>query len=226
MGFFANALWNKIFKKESLVNSSSPCIEEESTTNKFIIGRDEMLSDGVAFFHELAKNNLNNIVIICIGTDKWIFDSLGPFVGSILKSRGFSFPVYGTIDDPIHAINLEDSLIKIRNNHPNGFFIGIDACYSDENSQFEIHLRDCPIHPGAGTNKKLPVVGNVSIVGLIAISDTYAKLHEIRLKDVICIANKISDIIMELVKDYNFNSFPEEYKYEPQNNSTFSGSIL
>lgn len=202
MSFFDNILWNKIFKKDSLVDSSSSYTKEESQTKKFIIGKDETLYNGVAFFHELIKDNLDNLVIVCIGTDKWIFDSLAPFVGSILESRGFDFPIYGTIESPIHAINLEDSLTKIKNNHPDGFFIAIDACYGHEESQFEIHLRDYPVHPGAGTNKHLPDVGNVSIVGIIAVSDDDIKLHEIRLRDVICMANKIVDILMNSVESY------------------------
>jgi putative sporulation protein YyaC len=210
MGFFSNIPWNKILKKEYLGHSAYSYIEEESTTKKFIIEKDETLYNGTAFFHELIKDNLNNLVVVCVGTDKWIFDSLAPFVGSILESKGFSFPIYGTIESPIHALNLEDSLIKIKNNHPDGFFIGIDACCGDEESQFEIHLRDYPIHPGAGINKKLPNVGYVSIVGVIAISDSDNKLHEIRLRDVICMANKISDIIMESVESYKSNDLRKD----------------
>ncbi|MBV7275350.1 spore protease YyaC [Clostridium sp. PL3] len=195
MGFFNNILRSKVFKKEHISYA-----EKKSTTKNFIIYKDETLYKGVEFFRELIKSNLDNIVVICIGTDKWIFDSLAPFVGSILESRGFSFPVYGTIEHPIHAINLEDFLIKIKNNHPNGFFIGIDACYSDKSSLFQIHLRDYPIHPGTGTNKILPSVGDISIVGIIAINDNDAYLHEIRLKDVLFMANKIADILIESVE--------------------------
>lgn len=202
MSFFSNILWSKLFKKTHIIYPT----KENSTINKFIIGKDETLCNGISFFHKLIEDNLNNIVVICIGTDKWIFDSLAPFVGSILESRGFEFPVYGTIEHPIHAINLKNSLIKIKKNHPNGFFIGIDACYSDEDSQLEIHLRDCPIHPGAGTNKKLPNIGDVSIVGIIAVTDNDNKLHEIRLRDVICMANKIADIIMNSVESYTSNN--------------------
>lgn len=199
--------WNKVFKKGLLDYLEYSCTEEEGAMKKFIIQKDETFYNGAAFFHELIKDNLNNLVIICIGTDKWIFDSLAPFVGSILESRGFDFPVYGTIESPIHAINLEPSLIKIKNNHPDGFFIAIDACYGNEESQFEIHLSDHPIHPGAGANKKLPDVGDVSIVGIIAISDNDTKLHEIRLKDVICMANKIADLIMDSVESCKSNDF-------------------
>lgn len=210
MNFFNYIPWNRIFKKEHPGHSEYSHIEKESISKKLIIGEDETLSNGTAFFRELIKDNLNDLVVVCVGTDKCIFDSLAPFVGSILECRGFRFPVYGTIESPIHAINLENSLIKIKNNHPYGFFIGIDACCSNEECEFEIHLRDYPIHPGASTNKKLPSVGNVSIVGIMSVNNINDMLNKIRLRDVICMANKIADIIMGAVESYEPNDLHKD----------------
>src|SRR5690606_31826424 len=50
--------------------------------------------------------------IVCVGTDRSTGDSLGPFIGSVLlrqKDKGFippSVSVYGTIHEPVHALNL------------------------------------------------------------------------------------------------------------------------
>lgn len=202
MSFFNNLPWNKNFYKEYTYDSEYCCTEKKAATKQFIIKKDEAIYDGATFFHELIKDNLNNMVVICIGTDKCVFDSLAPFVGSILKYKGFDFPVYGTIENPIHAINLEASLAKIKDEHPNGFFIGIDACYGDEASQFEVRLRNYPIQPGTGINKILPYVGSASIIGIIAVSDDDTNLYSIRLRDVISMANKIADILIESVKGY------------------------
>ncbi|EET87703.1 sporulation protein YyaC [Clostridium carboxidivorans P7] len=209
MGLFSSIYQSRILKKEYTSSLESSYTETKSS-KKFIVEKNETYYNGAAFFHELIKDNLSNLVVICIGTDKCIFDSLAPFVGSILKSRGFSLPIYGTIENPIHAVNISHSLIEIKKNHPNGFFIAIDACFSNKESQFQIHLRNYPIHPGAGVNKKLPSTGDVSIVGTIAVSNDDVKFSDIRLNDVLHMANKIADIIMEAVKSDKFDDLHKD----------------
>lgn len=87
-------------------------------------------------------------IIVCIGTDKCIGDCLGPLVGTLLKENSFPIPIYGTLADPIHALNLEKSIYEIKRIYPYSTIIGIDACLGDANSIGEIHVRDFPIHPG------------------------------------------------------------------------------
>lgn len=112
-----------------------------------------------------------NTVIICIGTDKCIGDCLGPLVGTFLKDSFFPLPVYGTIESPIHALNIDKRIKEIKKLHANASIIGIDACLGDIKSIGEIHTRDYPIHPGKGVGKSLPEVGDTSIIGIIDSSD-------------------------------------------------------
>lgn len=112
-----------------------------------------------------------NTVIVCIGTDKCIGDCLGPLVGTFLKESFFPLPVYGTIESPIHALNIDNRINEIKKLHPNASIIGIDACLGDSKSIGEIHTRDYPIHPGKGVGKSLPDVGTISIIGIIDSSD-------------------------------------------------------
>lgn len=114
----------------------------------------------------------DNTVIVCIGTDKCIGDCLGPLVGTFLKDSFFPLPVYGTIESPIHALNIEKRIKEIKSIHPNASIIGIDACLGDTKSIGEIHTRDYPIHPGKGVGKSLPDVGTASIIGIIDSSDS------------------------------------------------------
>ena len=53
-------------------------------------------------------------IIVCIGTDKCIGDCLGPLVGTLLKENSFPIPIYGTLANPIHALNLEKSIYEIK----------------------------------------------------------------------------------------------------------------
>ena len=59
------------------------------------------------------------LVFLCIGSDRITGDSLGPLIGYQLSpycSRVFH--VYGTLDDPVHALNLPDRISYIHSRHP------------------------------------------------------------------------------------------------------------
>lgn len=106
-------------------------------------------------------------IIVCIGTDRYIGDCLGPLVGTLLTYKHFPLPVYGTIEEPIHALNINNKLNQIKSDHPKCTIIGIDACLGDINNIGEIQVRDFPIHPGKGVGKSLPNVGETSVVGIV-----------------------------------------------------------
>ncbi|GAA0864403.1 spore protease YyaC [Paraclostridium tenue] len=108
-----------------------------------------------------------NTVIVCIGTDRAIGDSLGPLVGTMLKNSNYKYPVYGTLDKPIHALNIYESLQSIKKKHPKGNFLAIDACLGSKNNIGNLQIRKGPILPGKGVGKKLPEIGNYSIVGIV-----------------------------------------------------------
>ena len=62
----------------------------------------------------LPFGNYRKVVIICIGTDRSTGDSLGPLIGTFLEEVGLQrFHLYGTLDEPVHAINLEEKLKQI-----------------------------------------------------------------------------------------------------------------
>jgi len=118
------------------------------------------------------KDELNtNTIIVCIGTDRCIGDCLGPLIGSMLEEKFFPLPVYGTIANPIHALNLDSKLSDIKSKHPNSKIIGIDACLGPPNKIGEVQVRDYPINPGKGVGKSLSPVGDISIIGIVDSSD-------------------------------------------------------
>ena len=116
----------------------------------------------------VLKDIINeNTIIVCIGTDRAIGDALGPLVGTMLKNSDFKYPVYGTLDSPIHALNIYESIEEIKKRHPKGELLAIDACLGSKNSIGNIQVRKGPILPGKGVGKKLPEVGSHSIVGIV-----------------------------------------------------------
>jgi putative sporulation protein YyaC len=145
----------------------------------------------------LLPENINRpIVIVCIGTDRSTGDALGPLVGTKLKEKKqSSFHVYGTLDEPIHAVNLEEQLSFIKKKHIDSFIIGIDACLGRLKSVGDITINEGPLKPGAGVKKELPDVGEIHITGIVNVSGfmEYLVLQNTRLSLVMKLANTIAD---------------------------------
>lgn len=115
--------------------------------------------------------DFNNIVFLCIGTDRSTGDALGPLTGSHLTElRTFPFPVIGTLETPLHALNLEQQLKKLQANNPDAFIVAIDACLGQGSSIGQLLFQNEPIKPGQAVGKELPEVGHVSIKGIVNVA--------------------------------------------------------
>ena len=75
-------------------------------------------------------------VVLCIGTDRVTGDSLGPLVGTFLHAYGSDryLSIYGTLDFPVHALNLEDACRQIKKKHPRNLIIAVDASLGTKKS--------------------------------------------------------------------------------------------
>ena len=138
-------------------------------------------------------------VYMCIGTEKVFSDSLGPRVGTLLNENMHcpSF-IYGLMDSNITAENLLYSYNFIKALHPNNVIVVIDAAVGASEQIGKIQLCDGGITPGAATNKNLPVVGDVGIVGIVAekgMGDFYT-LNSAKDKLVESVAHFIADAIL------------------------------
>ena len=142
----------------------------------------------------LSKNLKDDCLIFCIGTDRYIGDCLGPLTGTFLSKLDISVPVLGTLDNPIHAVNLSKNLYETKNKYPNHKIIAVDACLGNEDSIGSIQIKSGPIHPGKGVGKRLPPVGDFSIVGIVDSSEAgeFLSMHNIRLSLVMKMAEVIT----------------------------------
>ena len=138
-----------------------------------------------------------NIVILCIGTDRATGDCLGPLVGESLKNMLPQVPIYGNLEHPIHALNLEETIETIYNNYDNPFVIAIDSSLGVPEHIGYITLSHSPLLPGKGLNKKLPAIGNLSITGIVNIAGfpNSVLLQSTRLHTVVQLANCIAAAI-------------------------------
>lgn len=159
----------------------------------------------------IIKNRLNEIitkdtVFCCIGTDKHIADSYGPFVGTFLKENNIE-KVFGTIEYPLHAVNLEERMDRILSKYDNNNIIGIDASLSVLQDVHKIIINDVPIHPGRGVGKNLSGIGKYSVLFTVASSrNVFNDLldpHNIRIYDIIRHSKTLANIISEIVKEKN-----------------------
>lgn len=149
---------------------------------------------------EILKNN-ENIVIMCIGTDRSTGDSLAPLVGTFI-SRRIDVPVIGTLEDPVHAKNLELTIKKINLEYNNPFIITIGGCLGNESDIGEIRLN---INKKAVTSSvtidenDLFKVGYVSILGIVNYSGSYSflVLQNTRLYIVFELAKVIANSIID-----------------------------
>lgn len=121
------------------------------------------------FFNILNKYTYKNIVFLCIGTDRATGDSLGPLVGYKLSKLPFknNIFIYGTLDKPVHAKNLIDTIKHIDKNHKNDILITIDASLGQKEYINYISLGEGGLKPGAGFNKNLPLIGDIYIKGIV-----------------------------------------------------------
>ena len=109
------------------------------------------------------------LVVVCIGSDITIGDSLGPLVGTMIEKRNFNNVfLYGTLKSPITAkevISLEKNIKKL---HPYTPIIAIDAAVGNEKEVGQIKLQSSGLYPGIGVGKKINCIGDFSIMGIVA----------------------------------------------------------
>lgn len=140
-------------------------------------------------------------VFVCIGSDRVTGDSLGPMIGSELK-RAFrdSIPVYGTLETPVHALNLNSVLGAVKTHHKDDILIAIDASLGIPEHQGYITLGKGSLTPGAGVHKNLENIGDIFITGIVGPSGRYSHLtlQTTRLSAVMPVARQISTGILSL----------------------------
>ncbi|WP_371365024.1 hypothetical protein SRRS_54790 [Sporomusa rhizae] len=143
---------------------------EQVREQKFNVSQPNAVYDLATSIRNLvqtAKTDNHEIIILCIGTDRSTGDSLGPLTGSKLKTLNIFPHVYGTLDDPVHATNLEAKLKIITSSFANPFVIAVDACLGKLENVGCVTLGRGSVKPGAAVNKNLPAVGNAYITGIV-----------------------------------------------------------
>lgn len=145
-------------------------------------------------------------IILCIGSDLSVGDSLGPVTGTKLKEKlaGLNCYVYGTLAKPItaHEVKYVNEFLKLT--HPECPVIAVDAAVGLAGDIGLIKIARKAIKPGSGANKKLAKVGDVSVMGIVAERSVfnYSLFSATRLN----VIYKMAEIISEGITNYIIQS--------------------
>ena len=149
----------------------------------------------------------SELVFLCIGTDRVTGDCLGPFVGQQLSSCSTpDFTVYGTLFQPVHALNLTAMYSFIRKRHPEALIVAIDASLGQKKHLGYVTIANGALYPGAAIHKQLPSVGHIHITGIVNTAGMLEQLtlQTTRLSTVISIAEQISNGILLMIPQSDF----------------------
>jgi putative sporulation protein YyaC len=152
-------------------------------------------------------------VLVCIGSDLAVGDSLGPITGSMLKhkTQGLNVFIYGSLSSPVTAKEMKYMRAFLRETHPGRQVIAIDAAVGEEGDIGLIKCSNTPLFPGAGANKKLGAIGDLSIMGIVAEKSiaNFSLLNTTRLNLVYSMAEIISQALTDVL--WNKQKTPSAY---------------
>ncbi len=156
-----------------LLSSLPQCEPVNNETPIRVNYRDPLATEKIsAALKELIMSEQRNCnlhrLILCIGSDRSTGDALGPLVGAYLSK--LQLPrvlIWGTLAEPVHALNLDSYMQQIETNTDRPLTIAVDASLGKAGSIGNIEVGKGPLYPGAGVHKKLPPVGDIYLSGIV-----------------------------------------------------------
>ena len=179
----------------------------------YINSKKEASSERISYF--LTKciqrhcGEWKEIVFLCIGSDRITGDCLGPYIGQqLLRYPLRGITVYGTLEQPIHALNLDKSIQYIQRKHPHALVIAIDASLGTKKHLGYVTIGNGSLSPGAGVSKTLSPVGDIYITGIVNTAGflEHLTLQTTRLSTVLSLAVTILQGILCSLRPRHFLS--------------------
>ncbi len=198
---YAFHIYNKL-AKDGVIMATDQLLNEQYTSKKY-----KMRGAGTSSRAISALKNTENTpkppVVVCVGSDLAIGDSLGPITGSMLqyKTQGLGAFIYGTLAAPVTAKEIKYMQTFLKETHADNQILAVDAAVGDKGDIGIIRVTPAPLLPGAGANKKLGAIGDISIMGIVAEKslNNYGLLNTTRLNLVYTMAEIISDALSALL---------------------------
>ncbi len=138
-------------------------------------------------------------LIVCIGTDRATGDSLGPLTGWKLQAllKNLNIKVFGTIDHPVHAANLTETVLMLADRYNKHPIIAVDACLGHFTNVGSIVFHHGSLKPGTAMKKSLPAIGDAGITGIVNVGGfmEFQVLQNTRLSIVLKMSQLIANSI-------------------------------
>ena len=179
----------KIWNREIYYYDTATDFETEKFAGRFLN----------LLLEEMKHKKKSKILFLCIGTDRSTGDSLGPLIGYKLMKQGVKHArIIGTLEQPVHALNLEYSVKCLEKLYSDSVIVAVDASVGNVEHIGYVTLGRGALRPGLGVQKNLDAVGDIFITGIVGASkdgDPYM-LQSIRLSVVMRLADCISKSLL------------------------------
>jgi putative sporulation protein YyaC len=116
---------------------------------------------------EMNPGFSRELIFLCVGTDRATGDCLGPLVGTRLRSLASSALVFGTLEKPTHASNLQEIMDSISAQYRNPLIVAVDASLGNNDRIGYINVKKGGLKPGTALKKILPEVGDFHISAVV-----------------------------------------------------------
>jgi putative sporulation protein YyaC len=141
------------------------------------------------------------LVFLCIGTDRSSGDAFGPLTGTLLQEAGFAH-VVGTLDRPCDGDTWGERILELEAllAAPGSKLVAVDACLGTAASTGLFLMREGPLVPGASLRRGLPPVGDYSIGGIVCENRAhpYTALQTAPLGRVLPMARQVVQAVLEI----------------------------
>ena len=177
----------------------------EFEAERFAVNLNQLIAEA------MAEKQKAGVIFLCIGTDRSTGDSLGPLIGHKLRDLGQKnerVQVVGTLDCPVHAMNLEQAIFMVRRCYPDHVIVAVDASVGRSEHVGCVTLGKGALRPGLGVCKELQAVGDIFITGIVGGCGSCdpLMLQSVRLSVVMRMADYICDSVRQALvpEPHNF----------------------
>lgn len=160
------------------------------------------------FYKIKEENKYNEVLFLCVGTDRITGDCFGPIVGTKLSKEleeyNFSnINIYGTLENPLNYEKVEKIIQQI---NEKVCLIVIDAALSKKENIGKIFVSNQKTILGKGLNKNKLEIGDISVKAVVGKDYkipqyNFKVLQNISLNAVISLSEIVSKGIIKTIKE-------------------------
>ena len=153
----------------------------------------------------------SDIVILCVGTNKLIGDSVGPIVGQklarLLKNKQNVW-IYGNTKRNLNLKNAKQILKQIQITHKQAFVITIDAALGPKEMIENTWIGSGIVKIGEALDKQIQYFSNITIKGIVGeyqnnLKQDYQTLNEVNRNRIHRLSNKITYEVCQIIEQIN-----------------------